>query len=96
MFPTVGDKCNPTVLLTSLILSNFYLLFVERGAEPLKRVRCVVTHLREREEQLARVWTLFKAEADDRITVDSSWPSYVISDNADNRQSIFTAFEVGR
>lgn len=60
-----------------------------------KPITCHLTYLRERDQQVARVWILFQAEANDRIYVKSSWPSYVISDNKDQQQSVFTAFEVG-
>ncbi|XP_076453678.1 uncharacterized protein LOC143288899 [Babylonia areolata] len=57
-------------------------------------ISCHQTYLRKRDRQMARVWMLFQAEANDRIYVNTSWPSYVISDNRDNQQSVFQAFEV--
>ncbi|XP_070213034.1 uncharacterized protein [Littorina saxatilis] len=67
-----------------------------RGANSKETpIACQLTYLRPRDQQLARVWMLFPAQANDRICVNSSWPSYVISNSHDMQQSVFTAFEVG-
>jgi hypothetical protein len=59
------------------------------------RVTCQNTYLRERDQQLARVWVLLPVETNDRIYVNSSWPSFVLNEKSERQQSVFTAFEVG-
>lgn len=75
------------------LIISISVLVAER--RPKNTISCSTTYLRERDQQLARVWTLLKAEANDRIYVNVSWPKFVISDNKDSQQSVFTAFEIG-
>ena len=83
--------------IPAFIHSSIPPLFAVRGEDSQpKPISCRLTYLRERDRQMSRVWTLFQAEADDRIYVSASWPSYVISDTRDNQQSVFTVFEVGK
>ncbi|KAL8594319.1 hypothetical protein ACOMHN_053236 [Nucella lapillus] len=82
-----GESGGPTTVVVCLSLAR------GRGSRQ-KPITCHLTYLRKRDQQLARVWMLFQAQASDRIYINTSWPSYVVSDNHDNQQSVFQAFEV--
>ncbi|KAK7484826.1 hypothetical protein BaRGS_00023869 [Batillaria attramentaria] len=70
------------------------LSLVRGGSSRPTLLSCSLTYLRETDQQMARVWLLFQAKANDRIYVNTTHPSYVIeSQNKEN--SVFTAFEVG-
>lgn len=68
------------------------IVLVRGGKE--SALSCSRTYLRQSDQQLARVWLLFKAEVKDRFSVKTQYPSWVIG-KQNEEASVFTVFEVG-